>query len=301
MKKLLIALALALASTALHAQGYEARIAYCLNPASSWIPVNGTGSGTIAPAPNGILLYGTNSGGTPTPVACDASGNLTAAANPSSGLVAQWKLNEGSGSVVYDSGPNTLNSAYSGTASGVSNFSSGGHVTPWGFFLDGTDNFVDVPTNAAITLPSFSISAWVNAKALTNAYSAIVLQQASSTRYAEIFVKSTGKMAWFMQNAVTNCNADGTGTATALTTGTWHLVTLTYTSGGNAIGYVDGVADVTISACSALGNFNVAGDIYIGKDNFTAGRFLNGTENDVRMYNRALTSTEITAMVAQHN
>lgn len=77
MKKVLLFAALLGSAISASAQGFEARLAECFNSSLGWIPVNAAALGqTIVPAPVSIQLYAMFNGVTPTPVACDASGNI---------------------------------------------------------------------------------------------------------------------------------------------------------------------------------------------------------------------------------
>jgi hypothetical protein len=72
--------------------------------------------------------------------------------------------------------------------------------------------------------------------------------------------------------------------------GKWHLITGTY-NGANIILYLDG-NQVAITA--ATGNISDGGeDITIGNEAFSGNCTVNGLLDDVRIYNRALSASEV--------
>jgi len=89
---------------------------------------------------------------------------------------------------------------------------------------------------------------------------------------------------------------NGTGTS-AVGTGAWHMVTVTYSyNNSQTISiYIDNALDHTITGVSQA-NAATTVSLYIGSDNPNSldnGYFLNGSLNDLRIYNRVLTTTEI--------
>lgn len=72
----------------------------------------------------------------------------------------------------------------------------------------------------------------------------------------------------------------------------WHLYTLTYNN-NTLTGYVDGVS---ISAAAINGTITASvNPITIGRDGSLA-RYLNGSIDDVRVYNTALTPDQVQAI-----
>jgi len=86
--------------------------------------------------------------------------------------------------------------------------------------------------------------------------------------------------------------------------GQWHLVACTYTNNytsvTNAHLYVDGNVETSFSAQASLAvNTTSSGSVLIGSD--VQSRYFNGTIDEPRIYNRALSATEIQAMYAATN
>ena len=84
------------------------------------------------------------------------------------------------------------------------------------------------------------------------------------------------------------------GTATRLTPNVWHHLAATY-DGSVLRMYVDGVQVGTLNAPGNIAN-TTGGVLEIGGDALW-GEFWSGGIDDVRIYNRALSATEITALM----
>jgi len=82
-------------------------------------------------------------------------------------------------------------------------------------------------------------------------------------------------------------------TSTTISTGAWHFVALTMTSGGSGTIYVDGVAVAyTASAIASGSSVSVGGTVH------DANRYLNGDVADFGFYNNVLSSAQIAALWA---
>ncbi len=156
--------------------------------------------------------------------------------------------------------------------------------------IDGAGNFASASSqkaSGALDISAFTaitFSSWVNATSFPNAYNTVGVANIS-TRFVELYVKSTGKIAIFIQNPAKSY--DGTGSHT-LSTSTWYLLHLTYDSTQGLIGYVNGASDGTASAGTALsiaGMTSVPADL--ANDSINAGRGWNGKLDEVRISNVA--------------
>ncbi len=67
---------------------------------------------------------------------------------------------------------------------------------------------------------------------------------------------------------------------------------LTYTNGGGAFTYVNTISD---GSCSTSNLGGITANTIVGNDPGTAGRFLSGYVDDITIYNRALSLTELQA------
>jgi len=158
--------------------------------------------------------------------------------------------------------------------------------------FNGSTNYILINDNNTFHFSSsFSISAWVYPNSTSAIYMDILHKWANSTtgvgarcyglyltdRKASLVISSDGK------------NDIPTVGATALSVDNWHHVVGVY-NGNSMMVYTDGILD---------GSDSYAGSIYSGTANITIGRdgFGNypfkGKIDDIRVYNRALSATEI--------
>ncbi|HEX3745446.1 MAG TPA: S8 family serine peptidase, partial [Bryobacteraceae bacterium] len=205
----------------------------------------------------------------------------------SNGLAGNWPMNEGSGSVAFDHSSSGYNAALANTAwvAGPANYavsfggSSSQGVTP------------TMPFGSA-----YSVSVWVNPASTTQSGWAGLAQVQSGSGMA-LGVDSTGGMYKFAVNGGAGSTGScayvsvtqGCAQGGAIASG-WHMVTGTY-DGATAILYVDGVA--------------VANDTFTTPSNITMpmkiGASWNGALDNLRLYSRALTASEVAALFAQGN
>lgn len=158
--------------------------------------------------------------------------------------------------------------------------------------LGGSSQYLDCGSNLRLSPTAITVSAWVNGSAFTNAYNAIVSRAQSGTQFYQYFVKSTGKIAVYVNGSVASSSYDGTGTYT-LSTGTWYRVTFTYDSVAGLKGYVNGRLDGSAAANGALNL--VTANTAIGADLFTPPRWWTGSIDDVAIWNRALSPGQVLA------
>ncbi len=203
----------------------------------------------------------------------------TLPATSATNLLALWTLDEGSGTLAYDSSGNSN----TGTVAGSSWTWSGGMFGSAIYFGGGDQVAV---TNSASLNPvqGITVSAWVNADNWFN-YPRILEKGKSNNQYA-LFVNPSGQLA-FAVYGVTN----GTVTTTPPSEGTWHQVSGTYD--GSLISlYIDGQV---VTQRTAVGQMPITTDpLAIG---FRPGASIfynfSGIIDDVRIYGSALSSNQV--------
>ena len=232
-----------------------------------------------------------------TAVAQDTSNNVATSATvtvtvsntpppvPTQGLIGYWNFDEDSGTLAYD----TSGSGYNGTVNGA-NWTTGEINSALSF--NGSTSAVVTPN---IPLGNtFSVSAWVNSTSGQRAFVRILETQYNGGLY--LGTNSSGAKYKFIVNTGTgstgSCGAAyGCAEGGAIAAG-WHLITGTF-DGVMAKLYVDNtlVATETFS-----GPPNTNFPLYIGRYYGGTGAGWNGSIDEVRLYNRALTSTEVSGI-----
>lgn len=199
------------------------------------------------------------------------------------GLAGYWPLDESSGSSLADksgyANSGTLAGTYSRSVSPPTsiNFSDARAVT-----FDGSSARASLGTTG---LPAAnaaqSISAWVRFAGASSTQSLVALTGSSS---AVTLGLGSGNVRVLK-------NSGSLVSTTAPSTGTWHHVAYTWDGSTNTL-YVDGVAAGTSSTAHDSSAVTAA---FIGATSASAG-FLNGSLDDVRIYSRALSASEVASL-----
>ena len=152
--------------------------------------------------------------------------------------------------------------------------------------IDGAASFASA-SSEKISLPTtmhpaaLTMEAWVNATTLPGAYNAVLSRNDNGGHYWQILVKSSGKLAVYL-DAVGAVSYDGSGSNT-LATATWTSLAAAYDSTNGLKGYFNGAGDGTASANGALDT--TAAITEIASDH--SSRYWNGLIDEVRISNVA--------------
>jgi len=214
--------------------------------------------------------------------------NVTAYCNQPSGLVGYWNLDQGSGTIAYDS------SGYSnhGTIYGGASWTSGKVNGALNF--DGSNDYVNCGKSAVLDpTQEATVEAWVNFKKLPSAAGHIMaiagrsfvgadldLQTETDNRFKFYIGPGAGGGCVAISNTVVQADK-------------WYHVVGTYQANSNMKIYVNGTLERTTSISIAR-NHN-SGTFCIGASPYWGGRFFNGTIDEVSVYSRALSAEEIWA------
>ncbi len=211
-----------------------------------------------------------------------------------SSLVGYWTFDEGSGSIAYDySGNNATGTLTNGPAWVAGRVGSGALS-----FNTSTVTYVNFgnPTQLQIT-KDMTIIAWANTTSTTgnNGIFSKAYNSAPSLRAYRLGVTATRVPVLDV--------ADGTGAFTtavasnSIASGAWQLVAMVYTAGaGSATFYINGVAAGGGSGLyTTLNNTTQAAQVGTW-DTSTGANGFTGLIDDVRIYNRALSASEIQAL-----
>lgn len=205
-----------------------------------------------------VIMYATNTSTTPQYGNCIST----------SGLVAWWPLN-GSATDVSGSGIN-------GTVVGATLTAGKNGTTDGAYSFNGSSTYITMPT---ISIPTaVSTSAWVYSANF--AQSGFVVGKNTVNTQWEIFFG--GSYLYWRGGA-----ADSNTTCSLPANSAWHHVVGSQTGTTTKL-YIDGVLCRTATS-TAIGNST--GTVEIGR--FNSGYYYNGTIDDVRVYNRALSDAEV--------
>lgn len=201
-----------------------------------------------------------------------------------SSLVGHWKFDEGSGDVAGDSS----GKGNDGTLVNDPTWVDGKFGKALSF--DGSDNYVEVLDSDSLNITDeITIESWVYVVGSSGKIENIVYKAVSATSTEGVY-----RLRYFDNtNFIGNLSIGGTYYSnngdTTVPLNTWHHVVLTY-DGSNIKLFLNGKEDTTPVAVSGTIDTNNY-PLFIGSRD---GGF-NGTIDEVRIYNRALSPEEIKA------
>ncbi len=158
-------------------------------------------------------------------------------------------------------------------------------------FLNGINQYIGVPDSASVDLTSpFTLAAWVKPAVVITNFRSIIVKNYTYFLYA-------GSNTYCATGAPIGGISDGVSTTVACTptplaANIWAHLVLTF-DGTTLRLYKDGMQVAT--ALSSVSPVNTTGILQIGASQF--GEYLNGTIDDVRLYNRALSASEIQSIM----
>jgi hypothetical protein len=224
----------------------------------------------------------------------------SAKADVTTGLVGWWRLDEGSGTTVYDSSGRGHTGTFVNSPTWVTGKVGGGALS-----FDGVSSFVRIPSSVDFdfhTNGEFSVSAWVYpsstgarvsavSRSMNNLWHCCTIEQSNATKFETEYVTRT----------VTGTpSSRGDGSNLGYGPNSWHHVVGVKTTDGVVHVYVDGVKGAD-SAPITNPDPDLSGlDITIGsRRSITPDSIWNGYIDDVRVYNRALSSSDIIELFNQ--
>jgi len=218
-------------------------------------------------------------------------------AEVTAGLIAHWKFDEGTGQTAADSSGNG-NDGMLGTTTGVDDQDPTWTCVsgPNSLTFDGDDDEVALPGPVIGDRTAWTVTAWIKVGADTADKRTIYSEgDTSADEYWTLYVGESENYVKFWSP---NGSAYLSGT-TNVEDDTWHLVTLVQRSKTDRELYVGTESQDTDDADMGTLNYDVAA---IGTLDYVYGPcdWFKGTIDDVRIYDRALSVAEITALVASY-
>jgi len=199
-------------------------------------------------------------------------------------LIGWWMFDEGSGTTAFDASGKGNEAQFVGNPQWVSEGRFGRAVQ-----FNGTTDYLAAPDSASLDIKGdkLTLAAWVKANAWATSH---FIRKIADTGTGSIYmlrVQANTLRAIF----TTSAGALTVLGATTVRAQEWVHVAFVY-DGAEGRVYLNGVVD---------GRGNIAGDLIESNNELRIGRgepagYFNGTIDDVRVYNRALTDAEIKAL-----
>src|SRR3989344_2491526 len=206
------------------------------------------------------------------------------------GLVGYWSMNEGTGTVAGDGSGN----GNRGTLTGGPTWVDGKRGKALSF--DGGDDKVNAGTGSSLNVTgAFTASAWIYPRSYGGASKGRIIQKGDLT--------STG-FIWFVDNSNTTngmsfCTngCSGGQLGNIITLNQWQHVTVVWNGASIATFYVNGVSKGNASSVTSGSiSSHLSSPLSIGANAADTTRQFNGLIDEVRIYNRELTASEIQAL-----
>jgi hypothetical protein len=251
-----------------------------------------TSSGLISgtPVTNGITAVTIKAVNSYGPGSATLNITINTAGSAPTGLVGWWKLDESAGTTAADSSGNgnngTLNGApvwqpAGGQLAGALNFNYG--------------DYVNCGSGASLSTPSVTVAFWMKPSQMAIMCPVDKLPMNTGVGYA-VRLRDTGAI-WFRLGSEPGTAYDVYGD-TLYTNGVWTHVAVTFDSAtGAARLYINGVM-VAHQPTYPIVLSTAATPLLMAKENKTGNEPYVGLLDDVRVYDHALTSSEIATVMA---
>ncbi len=208
-------------------------------------------------------------------------------ADAATGLVAAYGLNEGTGTTTADNSgsgqPGTLTNTTWTTAGRYGN----------ALTFNGTSSRVNVADAASLDLTTgMTLEAWVFPTTSTGWRTVVMKERSGGFAYALYANNNAARPAVQVRIGGTNITLAGTA---ALPVNTWSHLAATYDATTLQL-YVNGIQVASRATTGAL--TTTTNPLRLGGTTTLAGRFFSGQIDEVRIYNRALSPTELQADMA---
>lgn len=247
---------------------------------------------------NGGAVYGNCVPGS-TPVnAC------AAAPPPPPALVAEWRLDEASwdgsaGEVIDESGNGlhgrAVNLGSLPTTQSINAALTGNPGTCGTGEFNQSNGYVLIDDNASLDLAEFTVTAWVNASARPSSGLSTIV---SKDENFEFHLNSARRINWWWQTS----NGSRSITSSArLSLNTWHHIAIAFRNGSQVL-YIDGVSSASSNSTRTPLQNNDG--VIIGTDHNggqISSRRFNGLIDEVRIYDGALTQSDVNAVRAERH
>ena len=235
---------------------------------------NGTAGGTGTIYVDDILLY------------ASAPQVVTPADPGANGLMLLYAME---GNVLDTSGKSN-----NGTASGNPAYGNGPNGYGKALKFDGLDDYVTLPIGSLLSsLSNITVATWVNWSATGGGWQRVWDFGTGTTNYMFLTPAqgTTGPMTFAIMS--TSVAEKRFVAPRSLPTGWHHTAVVIDGTAMTATVYLDGAVVASSSVAVLPKNLGVTNQNWIGRSQYTADAFFNGAVDDFRIYNRAMSASEI--------
>jgi hypothetical protein len=181
-----------------------------------------------------------------------------------------------------------------GTASGAPLYGSGPKGYGQALTFDGLNDYVNVPIGTLLsTLTNTTVASWINWSGTGGGWQRVWDFGTGTTNYMFLTPAqaTTGPMTFAIRT--TAVAEKRFAAASSLPTGWHHVAVVIDAAAMTATVYLDGAVVSTSSVAVLPKDLGVTNQNWIGRSQFTADAFFTGAVDDFRIFNRALSASEI--------
>jgi prepilin-type N-terminal cleavage/methylation domain-containing protein len=209
-----------------------------------------------------------------------------------SSLVGYWPLTEGTGTIAYDYSGNNATGSWNGTQAGSSGYYSAGKIGPYAGAFDGSTDYVSIPNSATFNnWTAQSISLWIKATYGTEPIAGRIIEKGANNEWT-IAWGGSGNNYVVVQPIGNSGNLFFSTIPVA--DGTWHNIVIIISPTYYVSLYIDGVLNNSAQSSAPPSKTNAINISAYGG----GGYHMAGLIDDIRIYNRVLSASEIAAMYA---
>jgi len=248
------------------------------------LTVTGTSGSVTKTYPNLITVTAptTSSTTTPTTTTPTTSTTPSTTSTSSNGLVAAYGFEDANGTTVADASGKGNNGTING-AVGIATGHSGKALK-----FNGSSNWVTVNDSASLDLTTgMTLEAWVYPLSQSNGGNTVILKEASG---AEVYALYSEEDANLPVSYINNGSYRDVTGPNRLPANTWTHLVATYDGSYQRL-YVNGVQ---VAQKAQSGQIQQSSGVLRIGGNSVWGEYFDGYIDEVRIYNRALTATEVT-------
>lgn len=201
------------------------------------------------------------------------------------GLVALWNFN----GAAKDFTPYNNNGVITGATLTTDRFNTSNKA----YNFDGVNgNFIEVPHNPVLNPSDMTISIWINPTAWSSSVATSLLSKRTNTvnGWTILFI-GTGTGAYLAVDFNDGTTQNRWTTSYNPPTGVWTHIVITNSSAGREI-FINGVSYLTTTPKGGVDTTSAV-SLYFGKNRLDGTQLYNGKIGETRIYNRALSVTEI--------
>gem|GEM_PF-1967585 len=217
------------------------------------------------------------------------------AAYDTDGMVGYWKFDETSGSTALDVSGHNNHLTYNGSPTVSTAVPTTSFTNARSLSYDGSD-YLSQTTLSSQPTSNLSICVWINTNSASTAQYIASLNRSVSNFEDEFVLQLSGsKLSFWDFTSLDYGFHEDEESSGVLSSDTWHHVCFTK-NGTAGIYYIDGAQSGTKTAGANVSYG--ASDFYIGRDIRDADKQFDGEIDELRLYNRTLTSAEIAELAA---